>query len=386
MNWMSWVGVALLLASTALGIWWAERHVRRQRAKLDALDSAWGLGLLDDLAFLARRREALTHEPQRIGGPGIRVLALAVDVPFVVAVIWNGQSPSNPSSAGTRPTVDPAASGIEQQPSSTPRARSMDEVLASLSTRLQREGGTVDDWLLLGRGYASQGKFSDAETALHSALTQAPERSDVEAEWIEMRAKAQGTYAAQDQARLIALAALAPTQAKPLWLLAEFAEQNGDARMAEKRWREVLGLLPPDSPDRAVIMQRLETLAGGHLPGQTSGGAAMEIRLELSPEASTALPPSATVFVFARSPDSPMPVAAHRLTLGELPTTVHLDDSHLIQPGRSLSSYGPLLVGARVSVSGDARPAPGDIEAEPIRVESVDSGNRLQLNLSRIRP
>jgi len=41
---------------------------------------------------------------------------------------------------------------------------------ANVSTRLQRDGGSVDDWLLLGRGYASQGKFSEAKTWQEKAI------------------------------------------------------------------------------------------------------------------------------------------------------------------------------------------------------------------------
>ena len=54
------------------------------------------------------------------------------------------------SPAATMPGAPPAMATTAD---SAPRARSMDEVLTSLSTRLQRDGGSVDDWLLLGRGY-----------------------------------------------------------------------------------------------------------------------------------------------------------------------------------------------------------------------------------------
>lgn len=380
------VSVSLLLIVAAFAVWWAEREGRRHRARLAALDNAWLHGLLDDATFLARRKDSLTQRPLRAAGPGLWVLGPALVLPFAAALIWQSKQSSDAPAGAPVATMPVAPSGMATSADSAPRARSMDEVLASLSTRLQRDGGSVDDWLLLGRGYASQGKFSEAEAALRSAHAQAPERLDVEVEWIEARAKQQGRFAAEDQARLVELAAQDPSQAKPVWLLAELAEQSGDTSSAAQRWNEVLALLPADSPDRAVVMQRLGRQDAPSQAAMPSAEQGLQIDLQVAAGLADGLSPQATVFIFARSPDSPMPVAAHRITLGELPATIHLDDRYLIQPGRSLSSYGPLLVGARVSVSGDARPASGDIEAEPIRVEALDSGNRLSLTLSKIRP
>ncbi|MEZ5457501.1 MAG: hypothetical protein R3F04_15575 [Lysobacteraceae bacterium] len=381
-----WMSVSLLLIVAAFAVWWAEREGRRHRARLAALDNAWLHGLLDDATFLARRKDSLTQRPLRAAGPGLWVLGPALVLPFAAALLWQSKLSTDAPAGAPVATMPGAPSGVASSADSAPRARSMDEVLASLSTRLQRDGGSVDDWLLLGRGYASQGKFSEAEAALRSAHAQAPERLDVEVEWIEARAKQQGRFAAEDQARLVELAAQDPSQAKPLWLLAELAEQSGDTSSAAQRWNEVLALLPTDSPDRAVVMQRLGRQDATSQPTVSSADQGLQIDLQVAAGLADGLSPQATVFIFARSPDSPMPVAAHRITLGELPATIHLDDRYLIQPGRSLSSYGPLLVGARVSVSGDARPASGDIEAELIRVESLDSGNRLSLALSKIRP
>lgn len=380
------VSVSLLLIVAAFAVWWAEREGRRHRARLAALDNAWLHGLLDDATFLARRKDSLTLMPLRTAGPGLWVLVPALVLPFAAALLWQSKQSTDAPAGAPVATMPVAPSGMATSADSAPRARSMDEVLASLSTRLQRDGGSVDDWLLLGRGYASQGKFSEAEAALRSAHAQAPERLDVEVEWIEARAKQQGRFAAEDQARLVELAAQDPSQAKPVWLLAELAEQSGDTSSAAQRWNEVLALLPADSPDRAVVMQRLGRQDAPSQPAMPSAEQGLQIDLQVAAGLADGLSPQATVFIFARSPDSPMPVAAHRITLAELPATIHLDDRYLIQPGRSLSSYGPLLVGARVSVSGDARPASGDIEAEPIRVEALDSGNRLSLTLSKIRP
>lgn len=57
-----------------------------------------------------------------------------------------------------------------------------------------------------------------------------------------------------------------------------------------------------------------------------------------------------------------MPLAVARVKVGELPYQFRLDDSMAITPERKISDFGQLVVGARVSKSGGATRASGDLE------------------------
>ena len=80
--------------------------------------------------------------------------------------------------------------------------------------------------------------------------------------------------------------------------------------------------------------------------------------------------PDETVFVFARATDGP-PLAVKRLSVGELPALIRLDDSSAML-GQKLSDFSRVRVMARLSRTGDALPGPGDMQAVS---RSVQLGN-----------
>lgn len=73
--------------------------------------------------------------------------------------------------------------------------------------------------------------------------------------------------------------------------------------------------------------------------------------------------PGDTVFIFARAAQGPrLPLAIVRTQVKNLPATVILDDSMAMVPEMKMSSFPELVIGARVSKSGDAVAKPGDLE------------------------
>jgi cytochrome c-type biogenesis protein CcmH len=68
------------------------------------------------------------------------------------------------------------------------------------------------------------------------------------------------------------------------------------------------------------------------------------------------------VFILARAAGgSPMPLAAKRLRVADLPMDFSLDDSDAVMPTQTISSAKAVVVEARVSKSGDAKAKPGDL-------------------------
>ena len=93
-----------------------------------------------------------------------------------------------------------------------------------------------------------------------------------------------------------------------------------------------------------------------------------------------------TIFVYARNLEGGgPPLAAKRVVLGKLPVTVGLGDTDSLMPTAKLSSQPQVVVMARLSRSGDATPASGDIEADPVVVDTK-AGSSASLVLNRTVP
>ena len=97
-------------------------------------------------------------------------------------------------------------------------------------------------------------------------------------------------------------------------------------------------------------------------PAAATGENSIRVKISLSDAVSTS--PDTPVFVYARTAESPMPLAIVRLKAADLPTEVVLDESRAMMPGRSLKTVDSVQLVARLAVSGNARPAPGDWQGD----------------------
>jgi cytochrome c-type biogenesis protein CcmH len=113
-----------------------------------------------------------------------------------------------------------------------------------------------------------------------------------------------------------------------------------------------------------------------------SAGAGLQVAVTLDPALADRVAPGDTLFIFARAAQGPrMPLAIVRRQAGELPLTVTLDDSQAMAPNFRLSAFPEVIVGARISKSGNATPQPGDLQGS---VASIRLGEtpRVELTIS----
>jgi cytochrome c-type biogenesis protein CcmH len=81
------------------------------------------------------------------------------------------------------------------------------------------------------------------------------------------------------------------------------------------------------------------------------------------------------VFIFARAAQGPrMPLAIIRRQVKDLPVVFKLDDSQAMAPNMKLSNFSDVVVGARVSPTGNAMPQRGDLQGSSGTVK-VGAGN-----------
>lgn len=75
-----------------------------------------------------------------------------------------------------------------------------------------------------------------------------------------------------------------------------------------------------------------------------------------------------------------MPLAAQRVQVKDLPYRFTLDDSKSMSTAKPLSSSAQVVLGARISKSGDAMPQPGDMTGQVGPVALGKQGIVLEIN------
>ena len=128
----------------------------------------------------------------------------------------------------------------------------------------------------------------------------------------------------------------------------------------------------------ALMLTALLAACGGGTESDTGVSGTVSIDPQLAEQVS----PDDTVFIFARLPEGPpMPLAILRLQVSDLPYEFRLDDSHAMTD-MTLSSVDQVVVVARVSRTGQAMPAPGDLEGQSATVSTVTQG--LEIMIDRV--
>jgi cytochrome c-type biogenesis protein CcmH len=100
-------------------------------------------------------------------------------------------------------------------------------------------------------------------------------------------------------------------------------------------------------------------------------GASVAGTVKLAPSLAANAAPTDTVYIFARpAQGSKMPLAILKRQVKDLPASFALDDSMAMSPSLALSNFSEVVVGARISRSGNAMPQSGDLEglSPPVKI------------------
>jgi cytochrome c-type biogenesis protein CcmH len=288
---------------------------------------------------------------------------------------------------GTPAALDPAARApaAANSPHGDFSPEQMRAMLNKLKARLEAKPDDVTGWTMLGRGLQLVDDFAGSAAAFEKAAALRPDDASLLADYADSLAMSRQRDLTGKPWELIQQALrIDPKSPKALALAAsaEFAQRRFES--AKGYWQRLLAVIPPDSEDandiRTMIAQidgksagvappatAPAALPGAAVPGAASATAGKEVTgtVKLAPALAAKVGPDDVVFIFARAPDgSRMPLAIMRLKASELPKQFRLDDTQAMSSGRTLSSMPQVRIEARVSKSGDARPAPGDLRGE----------------------
>jgi cytochrome c-type biogenesis protein CcmH len=333
----------------------ARGDYERSRAELEAR-------LLEDV------REPDAAAASRPAGRG-RALALGAAIPVLALAVYFAVG-------------DPATLSRQAEHGAT--VEQIETMVARLAARLRENPDDAEGWKLLGRSYAALGRFADAADAYAKAAVRTPRDAQLLVDFADVLAMARGQRLEGEPEKLIQRALeIDPQNLKGLALAGTVAFERKDYAQAAAYWQRMLPLVPADSEDARVIQQNVaeaKSLAG-------TGSAASTLRgtVSISPTLKSKAAPDDIVFVFARAAEGPpMPLAVARTRVRDLPFSFRLDDSMAMTPAMKLSAFPRVVVGARVSKSGNATPQPGDLQGASAPVAN-DAGE-VRVVIDRVVP
>lgn len=372
--------------------------LRSQLTQLEA-DFATG-GINADQLALAKsdiERRALEEE----SAPEIAVVparstrtawVLGLAIPLLALGVY--------SFLGNVNALDPA--NLQAKAETDPTPEQIEAMVSAFAARLEAvpasEAPDPKAWEMLARSYAAMQKFPEANKAYKRAVELNPGNAQTLADHADVLAMLQGQSMAGEPTRLYERAlVLDPNNVKALALAGSAAFEKQDFAKAAQFWSKAQSLAPPGS-DLAIGLARSveEARAASGESGTpqvatksapTPALAAVNIQgvVSLSPALKSKVAPDDTVFIFARAALGPrMPLAILKRKASELPITFTLDDSTAMADEFKLSKFELVIVGARVSKSGNALPQSGDLIGQSTSVKT--DGSKLTLVIDGVQP
>lgn len=264
----------------------------------------------------------------------------------------------------------------------------LDRLVADIERRADQRPDNLEYSVLLGRIAMEQQDYARAARYFDSVAQAAPDDAAA------LAYAAQASYLAagrklSDAARLRAEKALAvdPHQRTALGLLGMASFEQGRYRAAIAYWERLLAVETPGSPSHNMIAEvigsaraRLGESDGAPAAESAGNTASAGVTVEVNLPEGASVDPAATVFVLARdgAGNSRMPIAVQRVSAGQLPLSLRLDDGNSMA-GQKISSFEEVVVEVQVSPDGtpgaagatwlgNAGPLAPSASAQPVRI------------------
>ena len=376
------------------------------RRKLRALEQARAEGILSEQEY-AVKRTALGEQmltaidapptPSRAGYAA--ALAVALLLPAGAIVLYR--------IVGAPQAVDVSATPGAQPPAD--HEQNMQQAIAGLEAKLKENPNDAEGWTLLGRAYETTEHFPEARDALKHAHDLSPEDPDITVAYAEALALASTTRRLDGEPRKLLEAALkaAPDNQRGLWLLGigNYQDKQYDAAIAA--WKHLQSVLPKDSSVAQSVQKQIanaEAARDGRAPPEEptaeqsapdesptpaatdSEGPHLTVKVALDARLKAKLAPDDVLFVFAKAASGPpMPLAIQRMKASQLPATVVLTDGMGMLPTMKLSQFPQVIIGARISKSGNAIAQSGDLQtvSKPL---AVTTSTPIDLTIDQVVP
>ncbi|HEK1690445.1 TPA: c-type cytochrome biogenesis protein CcmI [Pseudomonas putida] len=361
-----WLGAGLLLLAALGFLLIPTLRGRRQQQEEDRtalnvalyqervaeLAAQQAAGVLDDAQLASGRDEAARElladtegaEAPRQGHLGkVLPLLAAVLVPLVALGLYLHFG---------------AADKVELTQEFAAAPKSMEEMTTRLERAVQAQPDSAEGLYFLGRAYMAEQRPADAAKAYERAVALAGRQPELLGQWAQsLYFAANKQWSAQVQALTDEALKADPNEVTSLGLRGIAAFEGERYQEAIDYWNRLLAQLPEGDASRAALQggidRAAERLGGNTGKPEAPVAARLRVRVELAPALKDKVKPDDTVFIFARATNGPpMPLAAKRVTVAQLPLEVELSDADAMMPQMKLSDFAEVQLVARVSRAG----------------------------------
>lgn len=309
------------------------------------------------------------------------LLPIGIVAAAVALYAWLG----NPNAIKTGPAVN--RPDINTTDMSQPQAHAggdLNDMVKRLADKLQTEPKNGEGWALLGHSYVELRRHAEAADAFARAAALLPADAGLLADWADAYVMSHDRRWDKTSRDIVKRALRADANhLKTLALAGSEAFDRKDYREAIGYWQRLKTAAPADSMDAKLAdanIREATALLTGTMPAGSEPSASPAATASITGTVSVSarlmgkVSPNDTVFVVAKQPDgSGPPLAVKRYRVADLPQNFTLDETTAMVPGMSLGGQRQAFLVARISKTGNAIPAPGDIQTEP---QLVDVGAR----------
>jgi cytochrome c-type biogenesis protein CcmH len=342
------------------------------RDQLRELDADREAGSIDAAGYEAARRDLeqrVAEEvrpdaqtaPVQVKKPWVAV-TLAILLPVLAGALYYG--------LGTPKGLDPANTAPQTSPQYTPEQISA--MVDRLASEMKEHPDDFKGWTMLARSYAKLGRVNEASQAYAHVVQLMPHNAELLAEYAEVLGASKQSLIGEPEKLIDQALAADPNSVAALAMSGAVNYERHNYQGAVTQWRKILALVPPNSDIAQAVTNRIdETLSVSGMPAESAAAnvsanakaASLTGTVDIDPALRAQAKDDDTVFVFARAVNGPpMPLAVLRKQVKDLPISFTLDDSMSMMPSAKLSGFKDVVVGARVSKSGNPMPAAGDLE------------------------
>jgi len=366
-----------------------------------------------ELTLFTNAKDDDTHLKEAAKAPVLSIIVIVLFIPILSVLLYQKLG-NKVYTTG----FDSKAIAAENQKNVVPRnadgTPDIDTMVAGLQKKLEAEPNNPKGWYMLGRSYMVLKRFPEAVKAYEKAYKLMPESAEVMLSLADSLAMLnQGDIAGRPVELINKALKIEPNNLTALWLGGMAARQKKDYVSAIQRWSKVMGILK-DPGERKEVMTLIKeaesklspeqhkivkadldslktitksppplkaipnTVANTNTTNNTSADPkkSVTVNVSISDQFKDKVNPTDTIFVYAKAMSGPpMPLAAAKIQVKDLPIEITLNDSMAMMPQMKISGHSEVVVGARISKSGQPVAQSGDFYTEKRAIKLGDKAN-----------